>query len=161
MSGQIELAKRWTKASEARLLSALKTTPDDKLTWAPSSTCRTALQVAAHAGVVTMMMSRMIAGESMPGGMPTIPQITAMAKAEEDKITSREQAAGLIESSTAMVMKGLDSMSPETLASAIPTPFGESPMASFVLLPSGHMDSHAAQIDYIQTIYGDTDMHMG
>jgi hypothetical protein len=96
----------------------------------------------------------------MSGPPMTFDQIMSMATAEEAKVTTREQAVEMINSSCDAVIKALDRIQPEQLTGMAKTPFGEVPMASWVLIPSLHMDCHKAQIDYLQTIWGDLDMHM-
>jgi hypothetical protein len=65
----------------------------------------------------------------------------------------------LIESNTTKVLEALDQISEEKLASTTPTPFGPLPYMVWVNLPAAHMAGHAAQIAYLQTIWGDLQDH--
>ena len=51
-------------------------------------------------------------------------------------------------------------MTAERFATSPNSPFGPMPMAFWVNLPGMHMGSHASQIDYLQTIWGDLVDHM-
>jgi DinB superfamily len=159
MDGQIEMAKRWTESSRAGILKALETTPDDKLNWSPSSTSRSSLKIAAHAGISAKGISSSFSGENAGPAM-AFDQVMVFMKAEEDKVTTREQAIALVNDGCDATIKALDKITPEQLSSIAKTPFGEVPMASWILIPSLHMDCHRSQIDFLQTVWGDMEMHM-
>ena len=73
---------------------------------------------------------------------------------------SREEAIRLIQGSTAEVLDALSGLTPERLASSVPSPFGPIPMAMWMTIADGHMTGHAHQIEYLQTIWGDHQNHM-
>jgi hypothetical protein len=158
MSAQIEMAKRWMESSKKSLLATLAAMPDDKLTWCPSPTSKSALAVAAHAAISAIGISHSIAGET-GGPTMTMEEIMEYSRAEEAKVTTRPQLVDLINMSSATVISALDKVTPDRLSGKVKTPFGESEMASWILVPSLHMDTHKGQIDYIQTLYGDTENH--
>ena len=54
----------------------------------------------------------------------------------------------------------LDGLSEEKLESTFETQMGSFPMMVAITFPADHLRSHAAQMEYIQTIYGDREMHM-
>ena len=58
------------------------------------------------------------------------------------------------------VHAALDALTPERIDSIVETPVVTRPMPFFMNLPGIHMGNHAAQIDYLQTIWGDMDFHM-
>jgi hypothetical protein len=137
----------------------LKFIPDDKLTWSPSPTSKSALKIAAHVASSLHGMAGALSGKPMPD--MNFNDFMAMMAAEDAKITTREQAVSALESGFAAVLSGLDKVTQEQMAGKITTPFGEIPADSFVLLPSLHTDCHASQLDYLQTTWGDMEMHMG
>lgn len=81
-------------------------------------------------------------------------------RAAEKEFTTRQQVLSLLEQTSAEYLAWLDTPTPEHLASTVHLPFGPMPMAAGITLPAQHLSGHVAQMDYIQTIYGDRDWHM-
>ncbi len=56
--------------------------------------------------------------------------------------------------------RALDTVPPEVVGTALDTSLGRFvPMTRLIMLPGSHALSHAAQIDYLQTCWGDQDVH--
>jgi len=145
--------------AKARMTHALATTPDDRINWAPSSTARTPLQQVAHGAGAISGIQGMLNGKPFPfAGMA---EFDTVLRAEEKEFTTREQALGLLEQNSAEYLKWLDGLTPEQLASTVQPPFGSPiPLAFGITFAAYHLSGHVAQMDYIQTIYGDQDWHM-
>jgi hypothetical protein len=158
MGEMIGIAKQATEAGKQRILKALSFVPDEKLTWSPSETAKSALRVAAHAGVSNGMFASILSGQKPSAG--SMAEVFAAMDTAEKAITTREAAIKSVEESSSAIVAALDKMTPELVGSTVEMPFGSFPMAFFMTLPGSHMDAHAAQIDYIQTIWGDLDPHM-
>ena len=150
----VEQAKAHTQRNSAQLLHTFSFVPEDKLTWSPATGAKTALGIVAHCGLVNPAFAMLIRNE-MPSEMPAPEQMMAMMAEREKAITSREQAIQHIETSTAEVLAALDQLTHEDLALSPNSPFGAMPMMFWMFLPGNHMLMHAAQIDYLQTIWGD------
>ncbi len=94
-------------------------------------------------------------------GTPYPAKTTADADAEflvmEQEITSREQAIDLLEGKFEKYVTVLNKIGPEQLETLIEAPFGlgKVPMRTAIGVGTGHTQSHTAQLDYLQTIYGD------
>ena len=146
--------------SKKRMAQALATTPDDKLQWSPSPTARTPLQQVAHGASGIANTQGMLTG--MPFPYPSIGEYDKAARTDEQQFTTRDQVLSLLEQSCTDYFTLLDTLTPEQLASTVQLPFGTSfPMAVCITFAASHLNDHAAQMDYIQTIYGDHDWHMG
>ncbi|MGO8671705.1 MAG: DinB family protein [Capsulimonadaceae bacterium] len=158
MSEAIDQAKRTVEMSKTRLLKTFAAVPDDKLTWSPSETSKSPLRIVAHSGLSNRSLAAMIRGEQRPA--MSMEEILAGREAEEKAITTREQAVALVEESVQVYLAALDTVTEERLAGTVTTPFGVIPMHGFMFMGSRHMDGHSAQIDYIQTIWGDLAFHM-
>lgn len=158
MSELIEQCKQSAQRGKSQFLNTFAYVPDDKLTWSPSPTAKSALRVAAHVGITNQAFAGILRGERMPG--TSFEELIERMNAAEQGVTSREQAVRLIEESTAAVLASLDSMTPEAVGSMVETPVVNAPMTFFMSLPGLHMSAHAAQVDYLQTIWGDLEMHM-
>ena len=144
---------------KARAMHALATTPDDKINWSPSPTARTPIQQVAHGAMAIAGIQGMLAGTSFP--FSSIAEFDTAMRAEEKKFTTREEVIDLLDKSCADCLALLDTLTPEQLASTVQLPFGPAfPMSVCITFPADHLNNHAAQIDYIQTIYGDHDWHM-
>ncbi|HPU00125.1 MAG TPA: hypothetical protein PLU39_19835, partial [Armatimonadota bacterium] len=57
------------------------------------------------------------------------------------------------------VLAAIDKVKPDEIDKIVETPFLKAPMSFFLTLFGSHMGQHAAQIDYLQTIWGDNEFH--
>lgn len=153
----ISEAKMQTERNCAQFLHTFSFVPDDKLSWSPSATSKSALQIAAHLAVSNFGISRVIRGEGS-GDMPMDELMKQMAE-QEAALTTREAVIEAIKESTKVVIASLDSINDSNIDATLASPFGEFPAKFWMFLPGNHMMGHAYQVDYIQTIYGDVDFH--
>ena len=130
-----------------RLTAAFQSVPDDKLAWSPAPSGRNTLQIIAHVCAVSERLAGAFRGEQ------------AEPTHREEAITSRDQAAQWLETSTQDVLASLGTLTPARIASDMPTPFGTMPMRRMMLISGIHLFGHAGQIDYLQTLWGDPEMH--
>jgi len=158
VSELVQQAKAFANDGKGALLKTFSCVPDDKLNWQPAGTAKSALRIAAHAATPNSFFASLLRGE----GMPDVPveEVFAQQEAAEAALTSREQVVELIERSSAEVEAALEALTPELIASTVETPFLTAPMTFFMTLPGLHMYTHASQIDYLQTIWGDMEFHM-
>jgi len=133
--------------------------PDDKLTWTPTPTAKSAIRIAAHTALYAGRFARMIKDGKLPGS-DNLPEWLAQRNAEEAAITSRTEVESIFRKGTDEVIAALDSVLPEAIGATLDSGFGWSmPMTFLMNLPGLHAMSHAAQIDYLQTCWGDQDVH--
>jgi uncharacterized damage-inducible protein DinB len=153
----VTAAIEFAESAKKRLLNTLEHVPDDKLNWKPSDTANSAIRIAAHAGLSNHHFATMIRGESFPD----IPKekLFEQIEAQEAAVTTRAQVVAIIEEKATEAIAALKALTPEQIASEVPTIFGPMSMGFIMTLVGRHMDDHAAQIDYLQTIWGDGDMH--
>lgn len=158
MSDTLAAARGYVESTAARLLKTLGEVPDDKLNWQPSPTSKSALRIAAHAAVSLKFLSGVVRGEAhFPASMA---EAEAAGGDAEAAITSREALAAALADSTADAVAAIGALSPEQLQEDVVTPFMTAPLAFFVNLLGRHTDNHAAQIDYLQTVWGDHVFHI-
>jgi uncharacterized damage-inducible protein DinB len=141
-----------------RLKTTFSFVPDDKLDYRPAETCKSAVQIIAHCAISNYNFISIIKGE-MGDGDPS--ERFAESKRREEAITTKAAALEALEASVQAVSDALDTVNDENIGIDIPTPFFTAPMMFWMYLPARHMDNHASQIDYLQTIWGDLDWHMG
>ena len=160
MENSINQAKEEYFRAKGRMTHALATTPDDKINWSPSATARTPIQLVAHCANATSGIVGMLNGKPFP--FASLAEFDAAMRAEETKFTTREQVLERLEQTSAEYLAWLDTVTPEQIASTVHLPFGPSfPMAVALTFPEHHLSNHIPQMDYVQTIYGDHDWHMG
>lgn len=155
MEDAISQAKADYLRSKEYMVKALAATPDDRINWSPASTARTPVELVGHSAIVTDRIRQMIMGT--PLSFTTTAEIDARLREEDKAFTTREKALELLEKNSAAYLAWLDTLTPELMASSPELIFGPVPMTFAITLPAAHLRHHAAQLDYIQTIYGDRD----
>jgi hypothetical protein len=153
-------AKAKADAEKAKndLLYTFSFVPDDKLTWSPDPGARNAIQQVAHCGLANEAFTLGIRGQDVLFP-PHVTDIRAFLREGEAGITSREQAVKLIEDSTAAAVAAIEALTPELYEATTDSPFGPLPITFWSELPGIHMNAHACQLDYLQTIWGDYEDH--
>jgi len=133
--------------------------PDDKLTWTPTPTAKSAIRIAAHTALYAGRFARMINDRKLPSS-DNLAEWLAQVNAEEAAITSRIEMESVFRKGTDEVIAALDSMTPEAIGTSLDSGLGWSmPMTFLMNLPGLHAMSHAAQIDYLQTCWDDQEVH--
>lgn len=159
MENTLSQTKAELLRAKERLTQALATTPENRIGWSPSPTARTPLQLAGHAANAISGIQGMLTGQSFP--FAGLAEFDAFMRADEQKYTSREQVLALLEQTSIVYFAWLDTLTPEQISAMVQPPFGPLvPMAVAITFPTYHLNNHIAQMDYIQTIYGDHDWHM-
>jgi uncharacterized damage-inducible protein DinB len=158
MNPQIQSVKMDFDRTTGRLLTDLAATPDDKLNWSPSPTARTPLEVAFHCAEVISGIHGSVDGTNpMPSVTPA--EMDAYCREQEMKPRSREDVVKMIEEKSSAYSAWLEGLSDEKLLETWQSPFGPIPMTVAISLPTFHTANHVAQLEYIQTIYGDRIWH--
>jgi len=120
--------------------------PDDKLTFKPSPTANSALEIAQQAAMHLINMKAALTGGNF-GDVPVeVPESRAAAQ-ELIKRAARDYAAW---------MHTLDT---SNFGESIELPFGVMPRGQWVLTPVLDLVHHHGQIAYIQAILGDDQIH--
>ncbi|HLO98842.1 MAG TPA: DinB family protein [Fimbriimonas sp.] len=143
-----------------RMLKLLSFVPDDKLNWAPSSSARTALQLVAHCAVTNPVFQAVITS-NLPDPCPEPGEFFALLKEQELAVTTREQAIELLTKSTADLSSAMSAVDDAQMATSPNSPFGPLPMGFWLGVTHAHFAGHNGQLEYLQTIWGDLDNHMG
>lgn len=150
-------AKKLIDQSSGYLLHTFSFVPDEKLNWTPSPTAKSALRIVAHCAVSNESMAKIIRNEPVPR-MPMDEMMKFMNDAET-ALGTREKAVEALKRSVQTVHSALDTVNEGNVNSNPNSPFGSFPMMFWMFLPGSHLNGHAYQIDYIQTIYGDLEFH--
>lgn len=158
MDDMVATCKQGAVSGMETFLKTFSFVQDDRLNWTPAATAKTPLQIAAHAACTAGNFALLY----RDGKFPPVEagKFMEYMKQAESVVTTREQAVELLKKNTADLVAALDTMTPEKIALTVDTPFGfAAPMSMFMMVPGVHARNHAAQIDYLQTCWGDQDVH--
>lgn len=142
-----------------RLLHLLSFVPDDKLTWTPTPTAKSALRIVAHSAITTGLFAKLITN-TMPDPMPSPEEFFGNMNGEEHNYPTRESVIALVNETSAELNDAFNAITEESLISTPNSPFGPMPVQFWVSLTHDHMAGHVGQLEYLQTIWGDLDNHM-
>jgi len=156
-SDLVAQAQQFAQTGKEQFLRTFAYAPDDKLTWSPSPTAKSALRIAAHVGIFNQAFAAILRAGKLPGA--SMEEVAAAMNAAEQGVLSREQAVQVIEESVVAVCAALGALTPEAIDSVVETPVVTRPMPFFMNLPGAHMGNHAAQVDCLQTTWGDLELH--
>lgn len=161
MKAVIEAAKESFLQAKGRMERALASTPDDKLTWSPSPSSRNTLAIVAHSASALHSITEMLDGR--PFGTPTTAEADKDFREWENQFTTREAVAELFEKNSHKYLTFIDNLSEDRYGELVTLPFGlgQAPFFACASAAANHTNDHCAQIDYLQTIYGDQDWHIG
>lgn len=139
---------------------ALGTTTADRLTWSPSKSARSPLQVAAHVAIGGRDMLGNLTGNTFP--IETTEEAEQFHRERDSKVESLEECTQMLDDLTRDYFSWLDGLTEKSLDEPMKLPFGmgEMPVSMGITFMPLHVQWHTAQINYIQTIYGDHDWHM-
>ena len=133
--------------------------PDDKLTWTPTPTAKSAIQIAAHTALYAGIFAGMIKDRKLPAS-DNLTEWLAQRNAAEAAVTSRTEIESIFRKGTEEVLAALDSLTPEAIETSLDSGLGWSmPMTFLMNLPGIHAVGHTGQIDYLQTCWDDQEVH--
>lgn len=151
----IEWAKERAEGGMEFFLRNFAHVPDDKLTWSPTPTSKSAVRIAAHTALYAGRFAEMIRNRRIPAP-ENLDEWIAERDAEEIALTSRSEMEMVFREGTARVLDALDTLTPEEFELSIDSGQGWSmPMRRLMALPGWHATLHAGQIDYLQTCWDD------
>jgi len=151
----VQESKRIFQMSVDRIQRVLQTTPDDRLQWSPAPAARTPLAQVVHVANSIRHIHAAMMGTRYE--TPTREEADAEFLAMEKEVQSREEALAMLHEQSAAYVNWLDQLPKERLSDLVPLPFdlGEATVEFMLVFPALHTSDHAAQMEYIQTCYGD------
>lgn len=157
----IESSKQRAVSCMEYFLRNFSHVPDEKLSWTPTPTAKSAIRIAAHTALYAGRFARMIRDRRQPAP-ENLTEWLAERDAEEVAITSREEVETIFREGTDEVLAALDTLMPEDLEMSLDSGQGWSmPMKQLIGLPGFHATLHAGQIDYLQTCWDDQRVYVG
>lgn len=155
MNEIIEASKSEFLQAKAMLEAAFAAVPDDRLNWSPSTTARTPLAQVAHSAISIECIQGNLVGDTF--AEPTTADADAWHLDHEKAVTTREEALDRLNRASDAYVAWLDALDPARLDEMVRSPFDlpPAPMRIAITFPTRHTLWHVAQLDYMQTIYGD------
>jgi len=141
-------AEKRTQEAHRHLLTGLKYIADDKLDWVPMGSAKTPRQIALECATAYKLTGQLIRGE-MPEWAPPDPAA----------YPTRESVVAALDAALADLFSTLDALTSEQLAEKRQAPWGETTVGETIWMAFWHSVYHDGQLNYIQTLLGDTEMH--
>lgn len=141
-----------------QLERSLETTPDDRLQWSPSPTARTPLQLVANGALSMPGMQDWLDGKPWP--YESVEHMDAENRKAEAAVTTREAALAMLRQNADGYRAWLDGIDDARMGSVFASEMGEYPFEVAVGWSAGFLRNRAAQLDYVQTCYGDLSFHL-
>lgn len=139
------------------LESTARAVPDDKLNWKPLGNGRTVLDLLGEAAQTPALLAKMLnsKGESMPDENDFRRMIEERASWTHDECLQKLHA------NTEAAIEAIHHTPDEMLEQPVLVPASGAtlPMGVWMLMPYRTFAARTAQINYIQTLYGDFESH--
>ena len=157
MEDFIAICKERTTDALDRFLHDLSFVPAEKLTWRPTPTAKSALEIAVHCAGYSGRFADIISAGKFAW---SVEEFRGPILAAIESITTLDEAETMLRKNIAKTIAALDTVKPEQVGSIIESPQGQTPFIFFLTLPAMHLEKHGAQIDYLQTCWGDLEVHL-
>jgi len=151
MNPTTEAAKAITKEQTRQLNLAMEFIPEEKRRWKAGGCAKTPMDIYLECVVTYLWAAKLLRGESVDWAQ-------LARKAQE--FSDFEKAKALAEQWQQEFFSAMDEVSQSRLEDKIDPGWGEKmPLGQFLFLPSYHVCYHCGQLNYVQTLLGDGEMH--
>ncbi|HZT41350.1 MAG TPA: DinB family protein [Chthonomonadaceae bacterium] len=144
-----------TKRTQRLLANDLKALATEKHTACPGGEARTPVNIVAECAAVNGFIA-----EYLTTGKAERPP-REQREAFLSTFDTAEKALAYLEEQTQRLVDALGNLDVNTLGDMVEGPMGLVPKLALAQLPAMHMMYHDGQLNYIQTLYGDKEMHWG
>ena len=153
-----EQAIKMTKEAEGSLFRAARHVPEDKRDeWKPLGEARSVLSQLVECATVPYFFASVLAGAPMDLSSP---EAQAKRRELEASITSVESAEAVSKKAHELLFKAIAEVPDSDLDAKRPMPWDPSTTAADVMFFAyWNLVYHIGQINYIQLMLGDTEMH--
>jgi DinB superfamily len=145
-----------TEAGRTELERTARAVPEDKLNWKPLDNGRTVLELLGDAAQAPALCTGMLRGDLQFG-----PELFRQM-AEERAAWTRADALEYLNESTRQLIAEIRNLPDEKLDEPLTLPMGGGmtmPWGAWILMAYRSLMARTAQINYIQTLYGDFESH--
>ena len=150
------------ESGKTQLLNTFNAVPDDKLGWKPLDNGRSALDLAGDAAQVPLLAIQLL---QLAPDATVPPMREAFAKMSAERVNwTKADVIEHLEANCTALTTVIKSLSDEDLARPLSIPMGPEftmtlPLAGWAMMAYRSYISRFAQINYIQTLYGDFEGH--
>jgi hypothetical protein len=150
----IELAVKLNREASEGLARSLRAMPAEKTTWKPLDVGRDAVDQAVECAGFNLLGAKCLTTREDPKiDLAAFEQM----KAENN---TPEKALALLDRATTSLVAAIEAFPPEHLDDTVTMPWGmKMTFAELLFLNYWNLVYHQGQIAYIQTLYGDREMH--
>ena len=151
-----ELAVKLTTEANELLVRAVRAMPADKVVWRALDMGRSPLEMVVECGTTNMLMSQILNEMGMP---PYDPEVARRSNASYDTIS---KAIGMLKDGTDALVNAIEIFPVKHLEDSLTLPFGGGMIRTYseiMVMPYWNMTYHLGQINFVQTLYGDREMH--
>ena len=152
-----ETIMRMIGAGRDQVLRTAQAVPDDKMNWKPLDNGRSVLDLLGDAAQAPIFATRMLTD---PDFRPS--REAFMQMAQERANWTREEAVEHLNRNTDAVIEAIGNTSEEKLAELLHLPMAGGltlPLSAWIMMTYRAFIARMAQINYIQTLYGDFESH--
>lgn len=152
-----QLALTFFDSAMETTIKSIESTPIDKLNWKPSDTAKSVLQIAAHIGSANGWFCQVMKDGKTKYVNPA-EEFSGSAQFES-QFDTKEKVIQLLSDTSEQLKSMINGFSESDMANKQISFFGnQRPLYRFIFIPEGHTSDHAAQMNYLQTIWGDLEM---
>jgi hypothetical protein len=157
MSPTAERMKIEYQAGLSRLLKSYHSTPSEKRGFSPSPTARTPKEIVLHCAMTADAFTNLLNGHSLP--FTDYRQIEPAMRSQELEMVKTADEEKMLNEKSEAYYSWLEQAKESDFDSTVKLLGMEMPAKVVCEILTEHTVNHAAQIDYVQTIYGDRDWH--
>jgi len=148
-SEQLKAAADGVDQARKRMLWALEHVPEDKLGWSPAPTAKSTLGILSH-----LIASNAFFTSALGAGAVNEPPAQ-----DAGTLTDRQDAIDRLNAGTDALIEAIKGLPEDRINATVPTPFGDTSVQFILRIAGIHTFGHAAQVEYLQSCWGDTDFH--
>ncbi len=149
----MQLAASRTQRAVNDLVAAARSTQPDKLEWIPMGEARTILDQLTECVIANIKWTNILRTRQYDNVSPEVWEQTTTACDTLPNILAKLQQSGT------ELVAAISGIPEEETGDEIPTPWGPYSLADCCLHAYWNMVYHEGQINYVQTLYGDTEEH--
>jgi len=140
-----------TQMMTRELLAALQYTPDEKLDWVPLGSAKTPRAIVVECAAGYKWLGAELRGEAGAAA------VWESIKAED--YPTREALTQLVGETETEMLAAIDGLTEAQLEEKRQVFWGEETVRDLMWMGVIHTNYHVGQLNYIQTLWGDTEMH--
>ena len=150
-----QIASKLNKDAADTLVRNVRAMPADKVAWQPIEKGRTALSQLQECAIISGFTTYTLQNHALPA------DFNEAYGREMGEIDTVDKAIARLEERTSALVKVIDAFPDTDLEKTVKMPWMEQPstLAEVMFMTYWNVVYHVGQVSYIQTLYGDKEMH--